>query len=222
MTERLLSLATHGGDAILYLLVGISLLSLAVVLERMFTYGRNRIDLPSFSTELAERLNRGELASALAMARASRAAEAQVASEGLSNFARRPIVAAELMDSMRLRQQQRLDQRLGILGTVGSNAPFVGLLGTVLGIIKAFHDLSSNVQGGPSVVMSGIAEALVATAVGLVVAIPAVVFFNYFKGRQRQIMGNIGQVQKLLLAFRSDGDPTGWPAASATAGKEGA
>ncbi len=204
MLERLLSLATHGGEAILYLLVALSLLSLAVVLERFATYARNRIDLPRFSGELVELLNRRELDAALARGSASRSAEAEVASEGLRNFHREPAVAAELMDSMRLRQQQRLDLRLGILGTIGSNAPFVGLLGTVLGIIKAFHDLSSNVSGGPSVVMSGIAEALVATAVGLLTAIPAVVFFNYFKGRQRQILGNIGQLQKLLLACRSD------------------
>jgi len=102
---------------------------------------------------------------------------------------------------MVLRQQQHLDRRLSILGTIGSNAPFIGLLGTVLGIIKAFHDLSFNAAGGPSVVMAGIAEALVATAVGLLVAIPAVVFFNYFKSRQKQIMSNISQLQKTMLAF---------------------
>jgi len=204
MIEQLLSLATHGGEDILYLLMALSLLSLTVVAERWITYARNRLDLSEFSAALIERLNERDLEGALARARTSRAAEAQVAAEGLSNFRRDPTVAAELMESMRLRQQQRLDRRLGILGTVGSNAPFVGLLGTVLGIIKAFHDLAGNAQGGPSVVMAGIAEALVATAVGLVVAIPAVVFFNYFKGRQRQIMGNVAQVQKLLLAFRSD------------------
>jgi biopolymer transport protein ExbB len=72
------------------------------------------------------------------------------------------------------------------LGTVGSNAPFVGLLGTVLGIMKSFADLAVTTKGGPQAVMSGISEALIATAVGLAVAIPAIVFFNFCKARVRR------------------------------------
>jgi biopolymer transport protein ExbB len=201
MIDRLLSVATHGGDAILYLLFGLSLLSVAVIIERFITYARDRIDLPGFSARLVQLLNEQDVEAALREARARRAAEAQVAAEALSNFDKSHTTAGELMESMRLRQQQRLDRWLGILGTVGSNAPFIGLLGTVLGIIRAFNDLAHDTEGGPSVVMAGIAEALVATAVGLFVAIPAVVFYNYFKGRQKKIMGNVGQIQRMLMAF---------------------
>ncbi|MBI4370340.1 MAG: MotA/TolQ/ExbB proton channel family protein [Elusimicrobia bacterium] len=76
-----------------------------------------------------------------------------------------------------------LEIRLGILGTVASIAPFVGLLGTVIGIMKAFRAVSQSLGGGPSVVANGIAEALVTTAMGLVVAIPALVAYNYFSRR---------------------------------------
>ena len=81
-----------------------------------------------------------------------------------------------------------LESRIAILGTLGSNAPFVGLFGTVLGIIHAFHSLAQNAKGGPGVVMAGISEALVATALGLFVAIPAVAAYNYFVRYIKKIM----------------------------------
>ncbi len=208
MVDRLLNMAMLGGEPILYLLIGLSLLSIAVVVERCFVYGRNRIDLPGFTSKMVHLLNNGDTDGARKLAESSRAAEAQVAAEGLANFDKGAKVAGELMDSMTMKQQQRLDKRLTILGTVGSNAPFVGLLGTVLGIIKAFNDLAFNTEGGPSVVMAGIAEALVATAIGLLVAIPAVVFFNALKNRQKGIMGNIDQLKNTLLAFMGNGTVT--------------
>ncbi|MCP4602463.1 MAG: MotA/TolQ/ExbB proton channel family protein [Proteobacteria bacterium] len=201
MVDRLLNMALLGGEPILYLLIGLSFLSVAVVIERCVTYLRNRIDLPDFTSKIVGLLNEGNLDAARKLAESNRSAEAQVAAEGLANFDKSATVASELMDSMTMKQQQRLDKRLTIIGTIGSNAPFAGLLGTVLGIIKAFNDLALNSEGGPSVVMGGIAEALVATAIGLLVAIPAVVFFNYFKNRQKGILSNIEQLKKTLLAF---------------------
>ena len=204
MVDRLLNLALVGGDPILYLLIALSALSVAVIIERLVAYIRNRIDLPTFSARIVRKLNEGDIAGAAQEAKTLRAAEARVVVEGLENFDKGAKVAAELMESTGMREQQRLDRRLGILGTIGSNAPFVGLLGTVLGIIKAFNDLAFNTAGDPSVVMGGIAEALVATAIGLLVAIPAVVFFNYFKNRQKRISSNMAQLQRILLAFIDD------------------
>ncbi|HEY6033810.1 MAG TPA: MotA/TolQ/ExbB proton channel family protein, partial [Kofleriaceae bacterium] len=77
-------------------------------------------------------------------------------------------------------ERQRYEKRLAFLGTLGNNAPFIGLFGTVLGIIRAFHDLAGSTLQGTSAVMSGIAEALVATGVGLLVALPAVAAYNAF------------------------------------------
>ncbi|MEK6544554.1 MAG: MotA/TolQ/ExbB proton channel family protein [Elusimicrobiota bacterium] len=80
-----------------------------------------------------------------------------------------------------------LEERLAILGTIASTAPFVGLLGTVIGIIRAFRAVSVSMGGGHAVVASGISEALIATAIGLMVAIPAVMGFNYFNSKLRAL-----------------------------------
>jgi biopolymer transport protein ExbB len=99
------------------------------------------------------------------------------------------------MLSAKARMRPQLDAHLSILATIGSNAPFIGLLGTVLGIIKAAHDLTADAaHNNPNAVMSGVFEALVATAVGLFVAIPAVVAFNIF---QRHVRTRIAQVDSL-------------------------
>ena len=88
----------------------------------------------------------------------------------------------------------------GDLATIGNNAPFIGLLGTVLGIIHAFQDLSMNMAEASSGVMGGISEALVATAIGLVVAIPAVIAFNTFKSRVKKCSANTDLLAKTLLS----------------------
>ncbi len=201
IVEKLLSLALVGGEPILWLLLLLSVLTIAVVIERALVYLRNRIDLADFAVKLVNFLNEGKVADAMEMAGQVHAAEAGIVLEGLRNYDKGPAVAKELMDAVALQKRQSLDRWLVFLGTIGSNAPFIGLLGTVLGIIKAFHDLAFNAAEGASAVMAGISEALVATAVGLLVAIPAVVFFNYFKNRQKRIMNNADQLMGVVLAF---------------------
>jgi len=204
MVDRLLNMALIGGEPILYLLIGLSFLSIAVVIERLVVYARNRFDVGNFSSQIVQLLNEGRVDDAMKATLPLKSAQSSVVLEGLRNFSSGQKVAAELMDSKTMSITQRFDKRLSVLGTIGSNAPFVGLLGTVLGIIKAFNDLAMSTEGGPSVVMGGIAEALVATAIGLLVAIPAVVFFNYFKNRQKTILMEIEQLKKMLLAFMND------------------
>ena len=89
------------------------------------------------------------------------------------------------MNSEKTRARKDYERYLVILGTLGNNAPFIGLFGTVIGVIQAFQDLSTDSQGGAEVVMSGISEALVATAAGLAAAIPAVIAFNFFMNKIR-------------------------------------
>ncbi len=99
------------------------------------------------------------------------------------------------------REKLSLEKNLAFLGTVGSNAPFIGLFGTVLGIIKAFHDLGGSMEsGGAQSVSSGLSEALVATAVGLFVAIPAVIFFNYFQRKIKMIIGRAESLAAYMLS----------------------
>jgi biopolymer transport protein ExbB/TolQ len=106
-----------------------------------------------------------------------------------------------LMEAFLNQRRMKLERHVGVLGTIGANAPFVGLLGTVLGIIRAFHQLS--VQGlgnGMEGVMGGISEALVLTAAGLMVAIPAVVFFNLLTKRIGELVRRAESVGQLVLA----------------------
>ena len=90
---------------------------------------------------------------------------------------------------------------MGFLATVGSNAPYIGLFGTVLGIMKSFNDLAQSAQAGQNSVMAGISAALIATAAGLLVAIPAVLAYNYFQKQVKLIVGNYDSVKDLSIAY---------------------
>jgi biopolymer transport protein ExbB len=98
--------------------------------------------------------------------------------------------------------QEKLRKRLGIFGTLSFISPLMGLLGTVLGVLRAFHDLALSGSGGPTIVAAGISEALVTTVAGLAVAIPAAMLYNYFTFRLRAIivdMNTYGQRLTMLL-----------------------
>lgn len=94
---------------------------------------------------------------------------------------------AEVVEDRRFEEIEALKGEIWVLGTVGVSAPFIGLLGTVIGIIKSFHSMAVEGSGGFAVVASGISEALVATALGLAVAIIAVIFYNYFHTKLERI-----------------------------------
>jgi biopolymer transport protein ExbB len=113
------------------------------------------------------------------------------------------------MEGERLRMGLFLGRRLSFLGTLGANAPFIGLFGTVLGIIHAFKDLALTEGGGGPAVMAGVAEALVATAVGLLVAIPAVMMYNFFNQRLHVVQERSRFLEQLLLAHLDRGAGTG-------------
>ena len=127
--------------------------------------------------------------------------EARVLLSGVRAADRGGVAAAEeaIAGSMTF-EKLKLERGLIVLGTVGSNAPFVGLFGTVLGIIKAFNDLSIESAEASAAVMAGISEALVATAVGLMVAIPAVVLYNYFQRRNKERLGRLESLGHMMLS----------------------
>ena len=166
-----MSLALGGAGWVLWLLVALSVISVAISLERLWYLRSHRVQKATLLADMQALLR-------------ERAPE-RVESDGLIPPRSDLEAAAE---GAKAREKLRLERNLTFLATLGSNAPFIGLFGTVLGIIKAFHDLAGNQAGGPGVVMAGISEALVATAVGLLVAIPAVVAFNYFNRRVRAHM----------------------------------
>jgi biopolymer transport protein ExbB len=128
--------------------------------------------------------------------------EARVAVYGLRNIGRGHKSARELMDSAIEWESKRYERFLWFLATLGNNAPFFGLFGTVLGVIMAFDALGSGTkpEGGGSAVMGPIAEALIATGVGLIVAIPAVVAFNIFKQNVKAAKTNTELLTRTLVA----------------------
>jgi biopolymer transport protein ExbB len=194
-----------GAAPILYLMIALSVVSVAIILERAIFFRSLRDDVEALARELSKLLRGGELDEARARVVRSRSSEAIVLRAGLEEASRGADAAAEAMTGAAAAERIRLDRRLAYLGTLGNNAPFVGLLGTVIGVVHAFEKLgngaaSSPSAGAPTEVMSSIAEALVATAVGLAVAIPAVVSFNYFQRRIKAIASNTESLSRVLLA----------------------
>ena len=201
MSELFLKVALLGDAWVLYVLVLSSILSIAVMVDRFRAFQAVRGDISGLLDGLAEKMEAQDLEGAEALAVASPAVEARVALEGLRNFAKGPAAVEEVMASRWLRERQKLDRRLIVLSTLGNNAPFMGLFGTVMGIIKAFNDLASSGQGGVAVVMAGISAALIATAFGILVAIPAVVANNYFVTVLKQKSSNTDALSRILLAY---------------------
>ena len=107
----------------------------------------------------------------------------------------------ELMNATRLEERLKMERFTIVLGTLGTICPFIGLFGTVIGIIKAFHDLAVSGSGGPSVVAAGISEALVTTAAGLAIAVPSVVLFNYFMKKVRTLSTVMVTNQMRILVY---------------------
>ena len=194
-------LALAGGEWVLYLLLLSSVLSLAVVIQKAIFFYRNRIDWGAFSEMLMTFINKGDTDAATEYVRRHPTPAARVLLAGLESLDKGPDAVEEILIGKRIGEKFRMESKLVILGTLGNNAPFIGLFGTVLGIIKAFHDLAMSTNPNPSVVMSGVSEALIATAVGLLVAIPAVIAYNYFQRKVKEFVTQMEAASKILLVF---------------------
>lgn len=202
LTSTLLKLTLVGAEWVLWVLVLLSFISIALIVDRCIYFYVRRIDSESLGTQLEKFLQTGDVRGAFELVKGSDAIECAVVAAGLPALRRGATACAEAMLAAKARLRPVVDARLSILATIGSNAPFVGLLGTVLGIVKAAHDLSGGASGAgdPNAVMAGVFEALVATAVGLFVAIPAVVAFNLLQRRVRNTMANVDSLAHLVLA----------------------
>src|SRR4029077_16351127 len=206
----------------------LSIVSLAVMLERAWLYWSLRDDIDGLMRDLGRLLRGGDMAGARRRLEESRSAEAAVVIAGLVEADRGVEAAQEAMEGASALQRIKLEKRLAFLGTLGNNAPFLGLLGTVIGIVAAFDELSKvkmavstgSTQLAPEAVMGRISEALVATAIGILIAIPAVAAFNTF---QRIVRGTVANTEALghvllahLKAIPLTGDATRRPAVERT------
>jgi biopolymer transport protein ExbB/biopolymer transport protein TolQ len=177
-----------------------SVYSLAVIGERWWTFRRARVASSGLLRRVLDQVEHGRLQQALAVCEAGKGSPlAVVVASGLRELLpleasnpglhagpeldRASLAAREAMQRATAAEIDRLEQRLTSLATLGNISPFVGLFGTVIGIMRAFEAISRTGSGGLASVSAGIAEALVATAAGLFVAIPAVTAYNYFVSR---------------------------------------
>ncbi|MBM3266837.1 MAG: MotA/TolQ/ExbB proton channel family protein [Candidatus Sericytochromatia bacterium] len=173
------ALGLAGGEWVLYILLAASVLSVTIILDRVVYFVGNREPAADVLDRALAALGAGEGPPGRPGGPVGRMSAAAHVAWRLGPERLRAALLAH-----RLRERNAAERGLVILGTLGNNAPFIGLFGTVLGIIRAFHDLGASASQGPAAVMTGISEALVATAVGILVAIPAVIAYNLC---QRQI-----------------------------------
>ena len=178
--ERLTAFAMLGASWVMWLLVALSIVGLAVALERAYYLFASRDDAAQLREQLRKLFAQSDLDGAKKLLVASPSFEARIVHAGLEMAGQGPEAVDECLAGETAIAKARMERNLAFLGTVGNNAPFVGLLGTVLGIIKAFHELDQSGGQVSTGVMQEVGEALVATAIGLLVALPAVAFYNYY------------------------------------------
>ena len=200
IVQRLLSLPVFRSEWVLWLLLALSLLSVAVMVERWFFYRRRKFNFDAVKDEFAKDLDKGDFDAAAKLLAKYDSLETNVTLTGLRGYEKGPESVEELIAGALSRGKSEYERRLSILATLASNSPFIGLFGTVLGIIRSFKEMSKDIASASSGVMAGIAEALVATAVGLLVAIPAVVAFNVFKGMVKDAVTNTDGLTRVLMA----------------------
>jgi len=200
LVQTILGLPLFQTEWVLYLLLGLSVISIGVMLERWFFYRTRNIDVDAIRDSLSKSLEKGDFEAAAALLAKRDALETNVVLVGLKAYQKGPESVEDLIAGALGREKSRYESRLGFLATLASNAPYIGLFGTVLGIIRSFRDLASNMSEASSAVMAGIAEALVATAAGLLVAIPAVVAYNVFRGRVKDSVTNCQMLARIVLA----------------------
>lgn len=199
ITELFKNFTLLGAEWVLWLLVGLSIASVAVMIERIRFFNARSIDVDQLINDIKKAMASGDDSAVRKRWSTSEAMAAKVALSGLDEVTNGAGAVGEAMSSAKTRAKQTHERNLIFLGTLGNNAPFIGLFGTVLGIIVAFDDLAANPQGDATVVMDGISEALVATAIGLLVAIPAVVMFNYLNRRVRAAVTGTDSVAHTIL-----------------------
>ncbi|MBN1335240.1 MAG: MotA/TolQ/ExbB proton channel family protein [Deltaproteobacteria bacterium] len=200
LQHNLMSFALLGAEWVLWLLVALSVLCVAVAIERTISLVLNRTPDSPLRAALLAYTHSGDALGLVETLSGLRGAEARVLRAGASRAADGVGSVEEALLAASAVERSRMERFLTVLGTTGANAPFIGLFGTVLGIVRAFHDLSEQQAEAASAVMAGISEALVATAIGLLVAIPAVVVYNAFQRSKAGTLGRIESFSHLLLA----------------------
>ena len=198
---QLLDLMLRAGSRwVLWLLLALSLAAVAIMIERVWFFLQERPPRDRLSSALRALRDAGA-AAALGKLSGARSMEAAVVRACLTHAGDGAAAIEDHKAAVLETERLRYERWLAFLGTLGNNAPFIGLFGTVLGIIRAFHDLAGSSLQGTQAVMSGIAEALVATGVGLLVALPAVAMYNTLIRRVEVATAGAEAASREVLAY---------------------
>lgn len=198
--HRLLDWPLFQSEWVFWLLFGLSASSVAVILERLLFFRRHAPESARLAATVDAAIGRGDFEGAARALIGRRSLEARVVLAGLLACDQGPDAVEELLAGALGAERARFEARLSFLATLASNAPYVGLFGTVLGIVRAFRNLGTELAEAHTGVMTALAEALVATAIGLLVAIPAVVAFNGFKNAVKARVTRAETLSRTLLS----------------------
>ncbi|HET7226877.1 MAG TPA: MotA/TolQ/ExbB proton channel family protein [Candidatus Eisenbacteria bacterium] len=188
MFENFDWLGAMRASPVMVIILTCSVLTVGFALERFAYFLRRRGDADALLRKMVEQVKSGSLREADWTCQATKHPLGAVGSEVLKGAGHSPEAQEEKLQVALSEQRMAFERHLGFLGTMGNTAPLLGLLGTVWGIMRAFHDMAHTGSAGPSVVAAGIAEALFTTAAGLLVAVPAVMLYNYFVRRTSVIL----------------------------------
>ena len=202
IVQSLLKISLLGATWVLYLLLFLSVVSIGATLERVLFFRKNKNAGKELDESLKKALYANDYPSVKRVLEKSPTLEASILRDALRWKRGGPDAVADGLESALGRAREDLDRGTTLLGTLGNNAPFVGLFGTIIGVIEAFSHLGASAQGaGMAKVMGGIAEALIATGVGIFVAIPAVVAYNIFQKKAGEIENHAQSLAKLITAW---------------------
>lgn len=201
LSKAFVEFAQLGANWVMWLLIALSIWSIGVMIDRFLWFRGRDTDTERFNREMRGAFERGELERLSTKYKDDPAIPIQMALRGLAERDHGPEAVAEAMHGERSKWRRSADRNLIVLGTLGNNVPFVGLFGTVLGVMSAFVELKSNSAEAQARTLDLIAEALSATAVGLIVAIPAVVAFNYFSRKLKVVMAGADECAHQVLSL---------------------
>ncbi len=183
----------RSGGWVMWPLIGCSIGALAIIGERFWTLQKKTVTPPNLLEQVRGWLSRNELNEARVRELREGSPLGRVLAAGLVNRNHPRIVVKEAIEDAGRHVAPELERYLRTLGTIAAISPFLGLLGTVLGMIDMFSGIGRAGVGDPSIVASGISQALVATATGLIVAIPSLMFYRYFRGRVNELLVEMEQ-----------------------------
>lgn len=202
IAEKIFAIAHYADQFVLIVLVLMSILSIGMIFERFITLKKISSESDRIRLRIKMALQTNSLQDFEDIAKDPSSIEGRAASQAMKHFKESGQNDFEqVYNSFVLTEKPELEKYLAVLATIASNAPFIGLFGTVLGIMKAFNDLAQAPEAGQQTVMAGISVALVATAAGLFVAIPAGIFYNYFTRKVKAIFVSLESVKELGLAY---------------------